>query len=198
MAKHQPRVTKIGGNLFLHLRNPAEFTPRNRVDFYAILISQPSFSNRFPTPRGINIRHHRSFRLPTMRKTKRPQTGVPDWRDRKIREWLLLLLRYAVTREAADRFAVLALADELDSVGVWWRPSAPSFFRRTSREVCAAIETAGSAPSAPVLHRHIARIDDPRLRRAFAAALGLNLLAQRRVRKTKPERSDLWKGLSAK
>ena len=132
-----------------------------------------------------------------MRKT-RLNGGAPDWRDRKIREWLLLLLRFAVTRERADRSAVLALADELDAIGSWWRPAAPSFFRRTSREVCAAIDTAGSAPSAVVLHRHHARIDDPRLRQAFAAAVGLNLLPQRRVTKSKRKHPDLWKGLRAK
>jgi len=132
-----------------------------------------------------------------MRKT-RPQTGVPDWRDRKIREWLLLLLRYAVTREAAERFAALTLADELDSVGVWWRPSAPSFFRRTSQDICMAIDTAGWAPSAAILHRHIARIDDPRLRRAFAAAVGLNLAAQSTKIAAKGKRANLWKGLSRK
>jgi hypothetical protein len=33
-----------------------------------------------------------------------------DWRERKVREWLLLMLRFAVTREARDRLAVLAIA----------------------------------------------------------------------------------------
>lgn len=126
------------------------------------------------------------------------ETGAPDWRDRKIREWLLLLLRFAVTRQAADRFAALTLADELDAIGVWWRPSAPSFFRRTSRDICAAIETAGLSQSAAVLHRHITRIDDLRLRRAFAAAVGLSLFPPRRATRSKIKRSDLWKGLSAK
>jgi hypothetical protein len=36
-----------------------------------------------------------------------------DWRDRKVREWLLLLLRFAVTREPSDQSAALAAADEL-------------------------------------------------------------------------------------
>jgi hypothetical protein len=46
-----------------------------------------------------------------------------DWRDRKLQEWLLLLLRYAVTRESSDRSAALAMADELDSLGARWRPA---------------------------------------------------------------------------
>jgi hypothetical protein len=44
--------------------------------------------------------------------------GSPDWRDRKVREWLLLLLRFAVTREPPDRAAALAVAEELDSLGM--------------------------------------------------------------------------------
>ena len=43
------------------------------------------------------------------------ETGSHDWRDRQVREWLLLLLRFAITREQSDRSAVLAMADELDS-----------------------------------------------------------------------------------
>jgi len=41
-----------------------------------------------------------------------------DWRHRKVQNWLLLLLRFAVTREPSDQSAALAMADELDSLGV--------------------------------------------------------------------------------
>jgi hypothetical protein len=125
-------------------------------------------------------------------------TGSHDWRDRKVREWLLLLLRFAVTREPSDQSAALTSADELDSLGVRWRPTAPNFFLRTSHEVCAAILTVGDEHSNSVLRRHVARIDDPRLRRAFQAAVGLQ-------RTSEPQRAgagskiqidgDLWKGL---
>jgi hypothetical protein len=54
--------------------------------------------------------------------------GSHDWRDRKVREWLLLLLRFAVTRELSDQSAALTSADELDSLGVRWRPTGPIFF----------------------------------------------------------------------
>ena len=148
-------------------------------------------------PRGIWFTDFRSFRLPTVQKTN-VDTGAPDWRDRRIREWLLLLLRFAVTREIADRSAALALADELDSVGVWWRPAAPSFFRRTSQDVCAAIDTAGGAQSAPILYRHITRIGDLRLRRAFAAAVGLQSPPQRTKKAATRKRANLWQGLSRK
>jgi hypothetical protein len=108
--------------------------------------------------------------------------GPHDWRDRKVREWLLLLLRFAVTRKPSDQSAVLAAADELDNVALRWRPTAPRFFVRTSHEVCHAILAIGDIveglDESAVLRNHVARIDDPRLRRAFQAAVGLQLAAQ--------------------
>lgn len=120
------------------------------------------------------------------------------WRDRKVREWLLLLLTFAVTRELTDQSAALAMADELDSLGVRWQCRAPRFFVRTTKEVCEAILAACDGSNNAVLRRHLARIDDPRLRRAFRAAVGLD------ERSEAPEGSaggkgrkypDLWKGL---
>jgi hypothetical protein len=66
------------------------------------------------------------------------EIGSHDWRDRKGREGLLLLLRFAITQEPSDQSAALAMADELDSLVVRWRPAAPSFFLRTSHEICEA------------------------------------------------------------
>ncbi|HEY6258087.1 MAG TPA: hypothetical protein VIY51_20080 [Xanthobacteraceae bacterium] len=97
--------------------------------------------------------------------------GSHDWRDGKIREWLLRLLRFAVTRKSLDQSSVLAVADELDAVGLRSRLAAPRFFLRTSRAVCGAILANGEGEA--VLRAHIARIDDPRLRRAFQGAVGL-------------------------
>src|SRR5262245_51646790 len=100
-------------------------------------------------------------------------TGSHDWRDRKVRDWLLLLLRFAVTRDPTDQLAVLALADEFDAVGLRWRPATPTFFARTSCEVCDAILADSNRHNDAILQRHAARIVDPRLRRAFRAAVGL-------------------------
>jgi hypothetical protein len=86
---------------------------------------------------------------------------------------LLLLLRFAVTREPADWSAALAMAEEIDSLDPRWRPAAPSFFLRTSKEVCEAILAAGSRHANQVLEKHAKRIPEPRLRRAFRAAVGL-------------------------
>ena len=103
--------------------------------------------------------------------------GSHDWRDWKVREWLLLLLlllRFAITRDPSDQSAVLVMSDELDSLGAGrWGPAAPSFFVRTSKEVCKAILEVGDGRDSAVLRRHVARIDDLRLRRAFEAAVGL-------------------------
>jgi hypothetical protein len=64
------------------------------------------------------------------------QFGSQDWRAGRIREWLLLLLRFAITCDPKDQAAAFSIADEIDALGHQWRPSAPSFFRRTSGEVC--------------------------------------------------------------
>jgi hypothetical protein len=77
-----------------------------------------------------------------------------------------------VTGESADRLAVLAAADELDASGAR-APATPRFFNRTSKEVCEAILAPGDQHALDVLRRHAERIDDPRLRRAFEAALDL-------------------------
>src|SRR5262249_2470709 len=95
-----------------------------------------------------------------------------DWRAGRIREWLLLLLRFAITCDPKDQAAAFAMADEIDALGLEWRPSAPSFFRRTSGEVCAAITVLEDPRRITILEKHIARIDDPRMRGAFHAALG--------------------------
>jgi hypothetical protein len=70
--------------------------------------------------------------------------GSDALQERKIRNWLLLLLCFAVTREAADRLAVLAAADELDASGAKG-PAAPRFFNRTTKEVCEAILAPGTS-----------------------------------------------------
>lgn len=129
------------------------------------------------------------------------ERGMYDWRDRKVREWQLLLLRFAVTRERPDQSAAIAVADELDSLGLRWRPAAPSFFLRTSIEVCEAILAAGDGHDNAVLLRHIARINDLRLRCAFRAAVGLRQASEPQPQSTEGRRltdQGLWKGFSKK
>jgi hypothetical protein len=121
------------------------------------------------------------------------QFGSQDWRAERIREWLLLLLRFAVTRNAKDEASASAMADEIDALGRRWRPSAPGFFRRTTDEVCKAMGAPDDAKRATILKKHLARIDDPRLRRAFAAAAGIEQTRSPASSKIDGER--LWAGL---
>jgi hypothetical protein len=121
----------------------------------------------------------------------------PDSTELLVREWLLLLLRFAITRQPSDRSAVCAMAEQLDSPGQQVRPSAFRFFRRTSEEVCRAI-VAGDGENESIIRRYIARIDDSRLQRAFLAAVGLPTIP-RHVRRSatngRQRSQDLWKGL---
>src|SRR5262249_32222661 len=121
------------------------------------------------------------------------QFGSQDWRAGRIREWLLLLVRFAITCDPKDQAAVFAMADEIDAFGLQWRPFPPRFFCRTSRGGCAAIPRAGDSKRATTLKKHIARIDDPRLRRAFQAAVDLERGS--RPAATEHKRQHFWTGV---
>lgn len=119
--------------------------------------------------------------------------GSPEWRVVQIREWLLLLLRFAVTHDPSDQAAVLAVANGIDSLGLRRTQSAPSFFRRTSSEVCQAIIARDDPKRNAILAKHLARIDDLRLRRAFQAAIGFDDRPPQASSESK--RQELWAGL---
>jgi hypothetical protein len=119
--------------------------------------------------------------------------GSQDWRAERIREWLLLLLRFAVTRDAKDEAAASAMGDEIDAIGQRWRPPGPSFFRRTTDEIWKAITAPDGAERATILKKHLARIDDPRLRRALAAATDVERRPSLAFSKIDGQR--LWAGL---
>jgi hypothetical protein len=117
------------------------------------------------------------------------------WEERRVQEWLLLLLRFAITQDRLDESAALAMADEFDSWGMQWRPASPRFFLKTSEEVCAAILAGGGRGNA-VLRKHASRIADLRLKRAFQAAVGiLEPVSAGKARTNHKEHSDLWRGL---
>jgi hypothetical protein len=127
-----------------------------------------------------------------------------DWQDTVepyvglLRAWHLAILRFALTRENADRLGVLAIANEIDRRGLLgdMRPGF-SFFRRTSAELCAAMARRHERDDV-VLNQYLAEIDDTRLHRALAAAFDVPQpmadLARRRVR---PDH-DLWRGLPSR
>jgi hypothetical protein len=122
----------------------------------------------------------------------RDNLETTNWRSAQIREWLLMILRFAITRDTRDKMGVFGKADELDAVGVEWRPSAPSFFSRTSNEICGAIMMPDGPERTAILQRQFVRIDDVRLRRALQAAVGINGGARRSSR---TRRRGLWDGL---
>lgn len=124
-------------------------------------------------------------------------TTGPDWlsRDVQVQDWLLALLRFAVTSREHDRQAALSCAAALD-LGGSTAARRFSFFVRASADVCKAIADRNAPESDTVLRRHIARIDDPRLARTFTAAVGLDRGGGRRAVPPKPGRADLWRGLA--
>lgn len=122
-----------------------------------------------------------------------------DGSDRLFHAWKLALLRFAVTRDEADRLNVAALAAELDRLG--GRRTADEtfhFFRRTSSQLCAAI-SGQPQNAADILDRFCRQIEEPRLRLAFAAAVGITHSDPAPSQAPRPKRNpDLFRGLPAR
>ena len=121
-----------------------------------------------------------------------------EWHAKTLRAWQLAILRFAVTLDNADRLAVMAIASEIDRLGPQ-RDSNPdfSFFRRTSSELCAAIVQPNEI-SPMVLRQYLARIDDDRLKRVFAATIEADQSKMSSVRKPIERSNGLWRGLSSR
>ena len=121
-----------------------------------------------------------------------------EWYAGTLRAWHLAILRYAVTRDNADRLAVLRIAHEIDRPDPRHDGRADfEFFRRTSLELCAAILQPDEGSSA-VLQQYLARIEDDRLKRAIAATIDTARPTVSPVRKPTGRGNDLWKGLSSR
>jgi hypothetical protein len=113
-----------------------------------------------------------------------------------IRAWQLALLRFAITMDNADRLALLAAAAELDAPGA--QPSTRpvfKFFYTTSTELCHAIINPLHSTSNAVLQWHLMRTDDERFKRAFAAALAIDIPPARSPLRPPKSNGDLWRGL---
>jgi hypothetical protein len=96
---------------------------------------------------------------------------LQDWRIRLVREWLLLLLRFAITRDPRDEVPALIMAREIDCLGRQLGGSAPTFFRRSSSEFCKAVIGADNPEREAILWRHLARIEDQRIKSALQAVI---------------------------
>lgn len=123
--------------------------------------------------------------------------GVPtnDPNDRRIRAWLLALLRYAITLDDEDRLAALAAASAIDTSDPR-RSGDFQFFHRTSARLCEAVANPVRG-NMDVVRCHLNRMSDERMKRAFAAALDLDrtvaLPTAKAVRGS--QRYGLWEGL---
>jgi len=127
-------------------------------------------------------------------------TSLPpsDEHRRLLCAWQLAILRFAVTLDDFDRLNVAALAAELDRLdGRRNARDSLHFFRRTSSQLCAAIS--GQQQNAEAtLECFCKQIDEPRLRLALAAAVGIahSNAAASEVRPTR--NPDLFRGLPAR
>ncbi len=113
--------------------------------------------------------------------------------SRRIREWLLGILRFAITLERSDRAVVMDIAAEMDRLGSGRSQTGFSYFTRTSVKLCDCIIAKNELDKLAVLRFHIDRVADDRLRRAFEGALferrsGLGYFRNQ-------NREYLWKGL---
>jgi hypothetical protein len=123
-----------------------------------------------------------------------------EWYAGTLRAWHLAILRYAVTRDNADRLAVFRIALEIDSLEPRQEPRQDDradfdFFRRTSGELCTAI-LQSSARASAILQQYLARIDDDRLKRALTAAIDASEPAVSPAGRVVGRRNDLWKSLA--
>ncbi|MGY3616998.1 hypothetical protein [Bradyrhizobium sp. USDA 10063] len=117
-----------------------------------------------------------------------------EWRSRVLRAWQLALLRFAVTLDNTDRLNVMAIAAEIDRGGHRYEEQANfSFFRKISADLCTSILRQNDAADA-TLRQYLERIEDPRLKRAFASAVEI-VTAPPRARKPKVN-NWLWRGLA--
>lgn len=119
-----------------------------------------------------------------------------DVLDDVVQDWLFLVLRYAVSREARDRRVVLDLAAKIDTLDQGRDREAFRFFRSYSERLCIAI----AAPDAPghrqILMAHARRIGQPRLQQAFLRTCQIESREKVSMESGRTNsRSDLWKGL---
>jgi hypothetical protein len=113
-----------------------------------------------------------------------------------VRAWHLAILRFALTRDNADRLGVFAIANGIDRLG-GCRAEAPrfGFFRRMSVGLCVSILQRNEADDV-VLREYLARIEDGRLRRTLAAAIEINQPEATVARTRRRPDDNLWRGLA--
>jgi hypothetical protein len=115
-----------------------------------------------------------------------------------------MLLRFAVTRDNADRMRVLETAGDIDHQDSNPGDTSFSFFVRTSAKICDAIVAHRDSNRRAMLIRYFNCIDDRRLRAALEAATECHFVESETPKPSngttfpkpaKRKRDDLWKGL---
>lgn len=117
-----------------------------------------------------------------------------------LRAWHLAMLRFAITRDNADRLGVFAIANEIDGLGRGHvRHEKPhfGFFGKTSSELCAAILKRDEAAD-KILRLYLAQIDDAQLKRALAAVLEIEPSNRTEEKRRSKIASSLWRGLPSR
>ena len=113
---------------------------------------------------------------------------------RTLQAWQLALLRFAVTLEASDGQAARAIANELDRSGRRDSSASFAFFRKTTDELCSVVLQPDNSGVA-IIRRHLGRMPDGRLKRAFQAAVEPTPPAVVERSSLDSRRGDLWRGL---
>jgi len=108
-----------------------------------------------------------------------------EWHARKLRDWLLAIVRFALSRDEADRQTILALAEELDGLGSLPGRASFSFFRRATADLERAIADREDPHRTAIVRRLLATIDDHRLKQVVAAAVDPEGASRARPTKTK-------------
>ena len=114
----------------------------------------------------------------------------------RINDWLLAVLRFAVTLDQRDRVALMALAAEMDQLGLGQSRSGFSYFSRTSAQFCDYIVGKAGSEKGAQLRSYIKGIKDDRLRRTLRAAIFGKPLKSERSRLMTRDR--LWKDIATK
>ncbi|MBN8962742.1 MAG: hypothetical protein J0H71_16545 [Rhizobiales bacterium] len=111
-----------------------------------------------------------------------------------VQDWLFLVLRYAISREARDQDAVLDLARKMDTLDREREREAFRFFRSHSERLCAAIAAPDTPGRRETLMAHARRIGQSPLQQAFLLICRLETRVISGTARTN-NRSELWKGL---
>ncbi|WP_338692410.1 hypothetical protein V5279_40595 [Bradyrhizobium sp. 26S5] len=120
--------------------------------------------------------------------------GASESQGKLLGAWQLAVLRFTVTLDDADRMHVLAMAGELDRLD-GAADGSFHFFRRTTAELCRAI-TGNDAHAVAIVRSFQMQIENPRLRRAFEAAIAKDRTPPKLVASRTRPSDDLWRGLA--